>query len=224
MTNGHTTFLEEVNYCMISNEATQQPFLHTTLAKKNWDSHAPAGTGAWSLKHTRACSFTCVPVSIFLARVVHLMYNNTDCSLQASGAFFCSKPSSICLSWVLKPPMKWVELKINADRVQHLSQSASHYGNTTVQKHRHLTHELQLPWVQFCTIGTSSIWFMFRRISREQVVDAFIQKVVTVIAEIFVRNLVLFISYFWLKVQSLAAHEIVARIPVYVTLSLRFIN
>ena len=38
--------------------------------QKNWDSHAPAGTGPWSLEHARACSLTCVPVSIFLARVV----------------------------------------------------------------------------------------------------------------------------------------------------------
>ena len=71
--------------------------------------------------------------------------------------------------------MKWVEKNINADKVQHLSQSASQYGNITVQRHRHLTHELQLPWVQFCTIGTSRIWFMLRRIKREQTVDVFIK-------------------------------------------------
>ena len=40
--------------------------------QKNWDSHAPAGAGAWSVEHARACSLTCVAVSIFLARVVFL--------------------------------------------------------------------------------------------------------------------------------------------------------
>ena len=44
----------------------------TTLAKKNWDSRAPAGAGAWSVERARACSLTCVAVSIILARVVFL--------------------------------------------------------------------------------------------------------------------------------------------------------
>ena len=44
--------------------------LYYCPGQKNWDSRAPAGTGAWSLKHARACSLTCVAVPIFLARVV----------------------------------------------------------------------------------------------------------------------------------------------------------
>ena len=36
-------------------------------------------------------------------------------------------------------------------------------------------------------------------------------------AEIFVRTLISYISYFWLKVQNLVAHKTDARIPVYVT-------
>ena len=39
----------------------------------------------------------------------------------------------------------------------------------------------------------------------------------TVIAEIFVRDLISYISYFWLKVRNLVAYESYARIPVYVT-------
>ena len=38
----------------------------------------------------------------------------------------------------------------------------------------------------------------------------------TVNAEIFVRDLISYISYFWLKVRNLVAHETRARIPVCV--------
>ena len=30
---------------------------HTSLAEKDWDKHAPVGTGGGSLEHARACSF-----------------------------------------------------------------------------------------------------------------------------------------------------------------------
>ena len=43
--------------------------------QKNWDSRASAGAGAWSVEQARACSLTCVAVSIFLARVVHVVHN-----------------------------------------------------------------------------------------------------------------------------------------------------
>ena len=43
-------------------------------------------------------------------------------------------------------------------------------------------------------------------------------RVVTVIAEIFVRDLTSYISYFWLKVRNLEAYENHARIQVYVKL------
>ena len=39
----------------------------------------------------------------------------------------------------------------------------------------------------------------------------------TVIAENFVRDLISYISYLWLKVRNLVAYESYARIPVYVT-------
>ena len=42
------------------------------------------------------------------------------------------------------------------------------------------------------------------------------------IAEIFVRDLVSFISYFWLRVRNLVAYENHARIPVFVTWFLRY--
>ena len=34
---------------------------------------APVGTGAWSLGHARACSLARMAVSVFLARVLHLL-------------------------------------------------------------------------------------------------------------------------------------------------------
>ena len=43
--------------------------------QKNWDSHAPAGTGTWSLEHARACSLTCVACLDFFGQgsmLVHL--------------------------------------------------------------------------------------------------------------------------------------------------------
>ena len=44
----------------------------------------------------------------------------------------------------------------------------------------------------------------------------------TVIAEILVRDLISYISYFWLKVRKLVAYESLVRIPVYVTPPSRF--
>ena len=46
------------------------------------------------------------------------------------------------------------------------------------------------------------------------------KKTSTVIAENFVRDLISYISYFWLKVRNLVAYESYARIPVYVTIAL----
>ena len=47
---------------------------------------------------------------------------------------------------------------------------------------------------------------------------------VTVIAEIFVRDLISYFSYFWLKVRNLAAYENHARVTVYVTPSSLYEN
>ena len=46
----------------------------------------------------------------------------------------------------------------------------------------------------------------------------------SVIAEIFLGDLISFISYFWLRVRNLQSYENHARIPMYVTPSLLYGN
>ena len=52
---------------------------------KNWNNHAPVGTGACSLKHACSCSLACVAVSVFLARVEEARFSNCG-SIRAATA------------------------------------------------------------------------------------------------------------------------------------------